>query len=169
MTFNIGWNWRGHRAALWLAVAFFACATGFASAKNNSSRAAPAARATVAAKATIYVYRNAAIFGAGNSLDLFANHQPITRITNGGYFDFTVAPGTVELGVMTAMRPIAILSVIVDNAGGIRRLQTLHAEAGHTYYFRYEPAFGGERLVPVVQEEAVKDMTGMSRFQPAQK
>jgi len=160
MKLNIGRKRRRRGVVFWLAAAFFVCA---ASGLSFGKDTAPAG------KAVVYVYRNAGIFGAGNALDLFANGQPITRITNGGYYDFAVAPGKVELGVLTALRPIAILTALVDNAGGVRHLYTLHAEAGHTYYLRYEPGFGSEKLIPVAKEEAVKAMAGMSRFQPAQK
>ena len=158
-----GW---GRRAALLLAAALFACVASCVA--PGLSFAKDAAQPAPGGKATIYVYRDAKIYGAGNSLDLFANGRAITRITNGGYYDFTVAPGKVDLGVLTALRPIAILTAIADNVGGPRHLQTIQAEAGHTYYFRYEPGFG-EKLVPVAKDEAVKAMAGMSRFEPAQK
>ena len=165
MKLNIGRKRRGRGVVFWLAAAFFVCeATGLSFGNDTGS-----SQTASAGKAVVYVYRNAGIFGAGNALDLFANGQPITRITNGGYYDFAVAPGKVELGVLTALRPIAILTALVDNAGGVRHLYTLHAEAGHTYYLRYEPGFGSEKLIPVAKEEAVKAMAGMSRFQPAQK
>lgn len=127
-----------------------------------NERAAPS-RAASPGKALVYVYRKGGVVGSGTSWDLYANRHYVTRITNGGYYDFEVDPGQIELGVTSAVQPFGLVySVLTNLSEGLQQLYTLRAEAGRTYYFRFEV---GNKMIPVPKEEAVEAMVGMNRFE----
>jgi hypothetical protein len=123
-------------------------------------RAAPS-RVAPPGKALVYIYRTGGFYGSGTSWELFSNGRYVTRITNGGYYDFEVDPGQIELGVMAAVQPFGFVYSILTNLEGLQRLNTFRAEAGRPYYFKFEV---GNKITSVTKDEALEAMTGMNRF-----
>lgn len=144
-----------------IALIFAAFAAYGASVKDSAAQTP----AIPPGKARIYVYREAGIYGSGDSFDLYANNHLITRITNGGYFDFDVAPGQVALGVHEVVIPIAILTHILNNVSlEAHPLYTVRAQAGQAYYVKFKLGIPDFTMTPVSKSEAVAAMAGMSRF-----
>jgi hypothetical protein len=143
-----------------IAVILAACAVfgGSFEARAAQTRAAPG-------KALVYVYREGGIYGAGDRFDLYSNGRLVARITNGGYFDFQVDPGQVELKVHEVIIPIAILTHVLNNVSlDAHPLYTVHAQAGQTYYVKFKMSIPNFTMTPVGKDEAVAAMSGMSRF-----
>ena len=161
MKLKIGRTGCGSRVALWVAAVVFTCTTSGLSFSKDAgpSRVAPAG------KAVVYVYREASIYGMGESFDLYSNGHSVARITNGGYYEFEVSPGQVALGVHEVVIPIQILTHIGNNLSlDSHPLYTFHAQAGQTYYVRFKLGFPEFTMTPVKKDEAVAAMAGMKRF-----
>jgi hypothetical protein len=92
-------------------------------------------------KALVYVYREASIYGSGNSYDLYSNDHNVARMTNGGYFQFEVDPGQVSLRVHEVVWPLGLLTHALNNLSlDARPLYTFHAQASQTYYVKFNLA-----------------------------
>jgi hypothetical protein len=123
------------------------------------------ARSVPPDKALIYIYRVSHTLGAANAYEIFANGKPITRLGNGGYYDFVTAPGQIQFAwrVHDAVSPLMAMMV---NSGGPHPACTLDAEAGHTYYYIFEQ--GPPRMLPTFEADAIKAMADMHRYDDAQ-
>jgi Protein of unknown function (DUF2846) len=144
-----------------LALIVAVCAACGASFKDSAAQT----RAVPLGKAHVYVYREASIYGSGDSYDLYANSHLIARMTNGGYFDFDVDPGQVALGVHEVVIPLAILTHLLNNLSlDSHPLYTVRAQAGQTYYVKFELGIPDFKMTPVSKDGAVAAMSGMNRF-----
>jgi hypothetical protein len=112
-------------------------------------------------KSLVYVYRNGGMLGAAGSWEFYENDQYITKITNGGYYDFVVDPGHIQFAVLSGYGPMVMDVALISHLMGKSPLLTLEANADETYYFKFEI---GSKMSPVTKEEAVHDMIGKHRF-----
>jgi len=136
---------------------------------GNCDTGAPASavvygeRPVPAGKSLVYIYREPHTAGSVNVFRIFANGKEITRVGNGGYYDYTVDPSHIDFTWLVIQDGLAyVISNPLTNSGGPFALCSLDAEAGNVYYLRFE--LGPPQMRQVFKEDAVKAMTGMHRF-----
>lgn len=155
MKSSVGLITYGRYVLLALIVAFSAGCT--ATGASFSERPAPPG------KSLIYVYRDGGVLGAARAWDLYANNRYITKIENGGYYDFVVDPGHIVFAAEAAVgAPIGVVDTLLERAiEGKVAAAVLEAKADQTYYFKSSI---NDFLIPVTREEAIHAMIGKHRF-----
>lgn len=113
-------------------------------------------------KSVIYVYRDVGILGNAGSFELFANGHLVTDVTNGGYYDFIVEPGPVELRTRGDLRAVNLVGNALERyVAGATPVITFQAAPDQVYYFKFKVGGG---VAQERRDEAVKGMTDLQRF-----
>lgn len=102
--------------------------------------------ATPLEKGVVYIYRQPGIVGGAVYGTVTANHKPITKIKNGGYFPYVSDPGPVHFEVSTEATNEA--DVIVE-AGKEKYLKTtigMGLFVGHLKFSEVSPEIGRQEI-----------------------
>lgn len=102
--------------------------------------------ATPLEKGVVYIYRQPNLLGGAVYGTVTANHKPITKIKNGGYFPYISDPGPVHFEVSTEATNEA--DVIVE-AGKEKYLKTtigMGLFVGHLKFSEVSPEIGRQEI-----------------------
>lgn len=102
-------------------------------------------------EAIINVYRPDRFPGSANVYHLVANGQHIAEVSNGGYCVYRAEPGNVSFS--TELRP-GVGTILPALLMKEQELITVPAEAGETYYVRFDVMGPSMELVPPAEGAA---------------
>lgn len=97
-------------------------------------------------KGIVYIYRQPSIVGGAVYGTVTANHKPITKIRNGGYFPYVSDPGSVHFEVSTEATNEADVMVEAGKEKYLKTTIGIGFFVGHLKFSEVSPEIGRQEI-----------------------
>jgi hypothetical protein len=102
--------------------------------------------ATPLGKGVVYIYRQPGLVGGAVYGTVTANHKPITKIRNGGYFPYVSDPGPVHFEVSTEATNEADVMVEAGKEKYLKTTVGIGLFVGHLKFSEVSPEIGRQEI-----------------------
>lgn len=102
--------------------------------------------ATPLEKGVVYIYRQPSMLGGAVYGTVTANHKPITKIKNGGYFPYVSDPGPVHFEVSTEATNEADVMVEAGKEKYLKTTIGMGLFVGHLKFSEVSPEIGRQEI-----------------------